>query len=242
MPTPPCIVPSATIDLTLPANRLRAATRISALPLNALRVDEGGVYASAKRSVVLRRTTNQDVTAPLSGVAVAWDDATVSESSWWSPLAPTKVNLPAGMWYVSWRLAAVAPEASQVFGAYEAMGAALVGDDGTTPASSVFSEISSTLAQQTRFARYSPGQFGPWITLGQRGTFSLPSGAQCFSDAWSGYVLVQRPSAFEVQVTAPFGAGRAYIPGAWTGSYSDPSSMTADFPAQFVATRVAPAP
>lgn len=238
MPTPPCIVPSATIDLTLPANRLRAAARISTLPLNALRATPDGLYAQMDGSVTLRRTANQDVTAPLYGVAVEWDDAVVSESSWWSPLTPSKVDLPSGLWYMAWRIAAVAADASQLWSPNDATGVALVGDNGTTPVSSV-SVVNAGLA----FARFSPGPAGPWMTIGQRGTFTLPSGVPGYVDAFSGYVLVQRAASFEVQLTAPFNAGKAYIPGVWTGSYDNGSvSMTADFPAQFVATRVAPAP
>lgn len=241
MPTPPCVVPSSTIDITLPANRLRLAARVSSAPLNALSSGADGVYAAGDGSIVLSRSANQDVSAPLVGVAVAWDGAYASESSWWSPLDPTRLNLPAGLWYVSWRIAAVAPEAAQIFTAYQAVGVQLVGDNGTIPASSLFSEVSASLASTARFSRYSPSPTGPWLTLGQRETTFLTGGATVQSDVWSGYALIPDAATFEVQVTVPFGAGKAYIPGSWTGSFSA-GSVTDDFPAQFVATRIAPAP
>lgn len=239
MQTPPCLESTATVDLTLPANRLRAAARVSQAPRNALAATAAGLAATTTRSIVLTRSDNQDVEAPLVGVAVEWDGAATSVDAWWSTLDPSRFVMVAGVWSVEWYVAAVAADAAQVTGGYDAFGVELVTDAGATIASSVFSEVDAATSTTARFSRYSPGAAGPWLGVGQRLSALAGGDLPVQADSWTGHVLVPDDAVAQLRVTVPFGPGKARIAGSWSGSFATPQE---DGPAHFVATWLAPAP
>lgn len=183
MPTPPCLVPSALIDLTLPANRLRAAVRLSGAAWNALSIRSDGVHAAVGGGILVRRVADQPIAVPAGGVAVEWDDAAGFGAASWSSLAPEWVSITKpGVWQAWWTFAMVGGEGATVVPSL--LGASLVAEDGVVAA--------THLSSSDFWGNFGAGATsrGPWPrTIRYAGALS-PKARPMGVHKWGGLVLL----------------------------------------------------
>lgn len=217
MPTPPCLVPTTTIDLTLPANRLRAALRVSGSGENVVRVEPDGVYVPLNGGVFARRVADQPIGVPTSGAAVEWDDVMANGAASWSSLAPEWIEVSrGGLWQAWWTVAMVGGE--NATGAPSLLGAALVSEDGVVVASHV-----SSSDYWTSFGAGGSSN-GPWPSAiqysGALSTKSRPMGVH----KWGGAVrLTEARYRLVGQIGCPTAPDGFIAGGGWDAAVALPS-------------------
>lgn len=243
MPTPPFLIPSNSVDLTLPGNALRAAVRVSARPGNTIALDEEGRVAQTWRGdrILARRVVDQEAQLPAFDLPVEWDSVDATSDEFWNPLDPAYVFLRAGVWAGSflWSIAQVDGFTSTGGSAQDTLaqvsGARLLGEFGAVPWEHVYR--SSSVSGEDNVLLYSAfksGADGPWMqgSAPYRRVSQLDGFQTVLNGQWCGYFRVRAAQRFALAITsATTSSVKARIPGTNSGVVSGTFDRYNDRPA-----------
>lgn len=250
MPTPPFLSPSVSVDLTLPANRLRAAVRVTSRADSQVFLRADGVYSPERAFVSLRREAKQPVDFTSGAAVLEPDTGDASADAEWSPLDPSWFTLREGVWWGALRLNGVLPVDSDptILNAFKnvvdvAQGLVLESESRYVAVDGVVSTSGASGVGAFQFARFAAKAAGPWPVWVSCDELADWQSQNAMAAMFVGAFLVPRTERY--RLVGRFQTTRAGIAGWFAGPESpfDPSlaqDPTAVFASSIVASWVAP--
>lgn len=250
MPVSPPLVPTGSVDLTLPGGRLRAAVRAAVRPDSTVELRDDGVYVRERSFVALRRETKQPVDFT-SGAAVFEADAgDASADAAWSPLVPSWFTLREGVWWATIRLNGVLPVSSSpdYINAFQnvvdvAQGLVLESESRYVAIDGVVSTTGASGVGSYQFSRYAAKAAGPWPVWLAADNMADWQGQNVMAAMFVGAFLVPRTERY--RLVGRFQLATPGVEGWFAGpespfNYSLGQDPTAIYPSGIVASWVAP--